>query len=60
MKEELNFSTWGPKQVSRAAKKLAPEVEKGDMPPFLYVLAHPGAKLGNDDKALLASWARGL
>jgi hypothetical protein len=59
-REELNFSAWGPRQVARAAKKLAQEVEKGDMPPFLYVLAHPGAKLGTDDKALLASWARGL
>ena len=59
-REELDFSTWGPKQAARAAKKLAREVEKGDMPPFLYVLAHPGAKLGKDDKALLASWARGL
>jgi hypothetical protein len=59
-REELNFSDWGPKQAQKAAKKLATEVEKGEMPPFLYVVAHPQAKLGNDDKALLSNWARGL
>jgi hypothetical protein len=59
-REELNFSAWSPKEAQRAAKKLAKEVEKGDMPPYLYVVAHPGAKLGKDDKAILANWARGL
>jgi hypothetical protein len=59
-REELNFSAWGPKEVARAAKKLAKEVEEEDMPPFLYVLAHPGAKLSRDDRAMLANWARGL
>jgi hypothetical protein len=37
VKEELDFSAWGPEQVARAAKEL-----------------------GKDDKALLASWVRGL
>ena len=59
-REELNFSEWTPEQQQRAAKKLAKEVEKGDMPPSLYVVAHPAAKLGPDDRALLTNWARGL
>jgi hypothetical protein len=59
-REELNFSDWGPKQAEKTAKKLASEVGKGDMPPFLYVVAHPGAKLTNDEKALLVNWAQGL
>lgn len=59
-RDELNFSDWGPKQAQRVAKKLAKEVEKGEMPPFLYVVAHPEARLGADDKALLSNWARGL
>ena len=59
-REELNFSDWGPKQVEKTAKNLAKEVGKGDMPPFLYVVAHPGAKLTNDEKALLVNWAQGL
>jgi hypothetical protein len=57
-REELNFSAWGPKEAARAAKKLASEVEKGDMPPFLYVIGHPGAKLSKAEKALLANWSR--
>jgi hypothetical protein len=59
-REEFNLSAWGPTQVERARKKLAKEVEEGDMPPFLYVIAHPGAKLTKDEKVLLANWARGL
>ncbi len=59
-REELNFSTWGPKQAEKAAKELGKEVEKGDMPPGLYVLAHPAAKLSPEERALLAGWARGL
>lgn len=59
-REELNFSEWGPKPEEKTRKKLPEEVGKGDMPPFLYVVAHPGAKLTNDEKALLVNWAQGL
>jgi hypothetical protein len=59
-REELNFSAWSPAQAKKAAKKLAEEVQKGDMPPSLYVLAHPGAKLGQAEKDLLVAWAKGL
>ncbi len=57
---ELNFSAWNPRQAARARKELARELERGDMPPFLYVIAHPEAKLSPADRALLSSWARGL
>jgi hypothetical protein len=59
-REELNFSRWGPDQAKRTAKELPKEVEKKDMPPFLYVIAHPGATLSAADRAALAAWARGL
>jgi hypothetical protein len=59
-REELNFSTWGPAQSEKAAKKLGSEVEKGDMPPALYRLVHPEAKLTPEEKALLSEWAAGL
>lgn len=59
-REELNFSAWGPKEAGRAAKKLAKEVDEGDMPPFLYVVAHPGAKPSKEEKVLLTNWSRGL
>ena len=57
---ELNFSRWGPDQVKRTAKELQKEVEKKDMPPFLYLLAHPEAKLSAADRTALVDWARGL
>ena len=57
---ELNFSRWGPDQVKRTAKELQKEVEKKDMPPFLYLLAHPEAKLSTADRTALVDWARGL
>ena len=59
-REELNFSRWGPDQVKRTAKELQKEVEKKDMPPFLYLLAHPEAKLSAADRTALVDWARGL
>jgi mono/diheme cytochrome c family protein len=59
-REELNFSRWGPDQAKRTAKELPKEVEKKDMPPFLYLLAHPGATLSAADRAALTTWARGL
>jgi len=57
---ELNFSRWGPDHVKRTAKELQKEVEKKDMPPFLYLLAHPEAKLSAADRTALVDWARGL
>jgi hypothetical protein len=59
-REELNFSRWGTGQAMRTAKELPKEVEKKDMPPFLYLIAHPGATLSAADRAVLAVWARGL
>ena len=59
-REELNFSRWGPDQARRTAKRLPEEVEKKDMPPFLYVIAHPGATLSAADRTALTAWARGL
>ena len=59
-REELNFSRWGTGQAMRTAKELPKEVEKKDMPPFLYLIAHPGATLSAADRAVLTVWARGL
>lgn len=59
-REELNFSRWSPVEAKRTAKGLPEEVEKRDMPPFLYTVAHPGAKLTDAERAALVRWARGL
>jgi hypothetical protein len=60
-RDELNFSRWGKgKHADRAGSKIAKEVREGDMPPLLYVLAHPAAKLSAADQATLAAWAATL
>jgi hypothetical protein len=59
-REELNFSSWSQAEARRTAKGLPEEVEKREMPPFLYVIAHPEAKLSDADRATLVAWARGL
>jgi hypothetical protein len=59
-REELNFSLWSPVEQKRMVKGLPKEVEKKEMPPFLYVLAHPAARLSDADRATLVNWARGL
>jgi hypothetical protein len=60
-REELNLSRWGAgKHADRAGRKIAKEVQEGDMPPLLYVLAHPSAKLSDADRAALVAWAATL
>jgi hypothetical protein len=59
-REELNFSTWGSYGAGvlvRKGQAIQKEVAEGEMPPGLYVLAHPGARLGAADKKALADWA---
>ena len=62
-REELNFSRWGgeePRRAAKRARKVAKEVEEHEMPPWLYLLAHPEARLTEADRSLLAAWADGL
>ena len=62
-RDELNFSRWsdlGPKDLAKIAKKLPEEVGEGAMPPSIYRLAHPEARLSDAEKATLAAWARTL
>jgi len=59
-REELNFSRWSPVEAKHAAKGIPREVEKMEMPPRLYVLAHPEARLGEAERAAVVAWARGL
>ena len=62
-REELNFSRWGAidaKRLQELAKKVPEEVGDGDMPPLLYVLAHPSAKPTDAEKAAIVAWGRTL
>ena len=58
-REELNFSRWGMgKHPERVGSRIAKEVRGGrDMPPLLYELVHPAARLSDADRAALAAWA---
>jgi hypothetical protein len=59
-REELNFSSWDRVDLRKVAKKLPEEVGEGEMPPWLYVLAHPSARLSEAERRTLSDWARGL
>jgi hypothetical protein len=59
-REELDFSAWDRANLKKVAERLPKEVERGEMPPWYYVPAHPAARLSPADRARLADWARGL
>jgi len=59
-REELNFSAWDRVDHRKIAKKLPEEVGEGEMPPWFYVVAHPGARLSDAERKTLSDWARGL
>ncbi len=62
-REELNFSRWSALDAGRLqklAKKIPEEVRDGDMPPFLYGLAHPEAKLTDAERKAIVDWAATL
>lgn len=59
-RSRLNFSLWGAydgKRRQRLAEELWEEVEKGEMPLPLYLLAHPGARLSQDETEVLRRWS---
>jgi hypothetical protein len=62
-REDMNFSRWNaidPKRREKLAKKIPEEVGDGDMPPLLYVLAHPSAKPTDAEKAEIIAWGKTL
>jgi hypothetical protein len=59
-RDRLNFSLWGTyerKRQQRLAEEIWEEVEQGEMPPEIYLLAHADARLTEDDRAVLAAWS---
>ncbi len=62
-KRELNFSEFGartPEKQARKLKKLAKEVQDGDMPLSSYTWIHKDAILTDQEKNLLITWANTL
>lgn len=61
-RERLNFSTWdrySAKKQREKVEEIWEEVEEGEMPMWIYLLAHPGAKLSEAEKQTLRSFSRG-
>ena len=59
-REHLNFSEWGTYKRGRMIARLdgiVSEVDKGEMPLSQYLLIHPDAKISQEQKAVLCSWA---
>ncbi len=50
-REHMNFSEWDREQ--KHADEAAEMVEKGEMPPWFYLPAHPEARLDADERATL-------
>ena len=60
-REHLDVSTWSALRPARRAKllgKIAEDVEEGEMPPALYRLAHPEARLDDATRSAIVAWAR--
>ncbi len=61
-RRHLNFSQWSDLEPAKREKKqrrIAKEVESGDMPPWFYTPLHAQARLSADDQRLLADWSKG-
>lgn len=62
-KDELNFSEFGKQPLAKQAKKLkklAEEVEEGEMPLNSYTWMHKEAVLTESEKNTLINWAKSL
>jgi hypothetical protein len=59
-REHLNFSVWpqiSTAQRAKAKHEIAEALSEGEMPPWLYLPAHPDAKLTAEELSLLRGWA---
>ena len=57
----MNFSEWDSYDTQKQAKlrkEIPEEIEKGDMPPFRYLIIHTKAKLTQADIQIIKKWAQ--
>ncbi len=60
-REYLNLSTWNRYDDAAMGKNLeeiCEEIEEGAMPPWYYLPLHPGARLNDEERALIRAWVR--
>jgi hypothetical protein len=58
-RKEIDFSEWQsyyPKTRRRKLEWMRRALQEGVMPPWPYRLMHPGARLSNQDRAMLEQW----
>jgi hypothetical protein len=58
-RSELNFSEWGryaARRKDRKLKEICEQVGKGKMPLLSYTIAHPQAKLSDQEKRSVCQW----
>jgi len=53
-REHFNVSMWGEQQRNMGSDAAA-ELREGEMPPWVYLLGHPEAKLNDSEKAELVN-----
>lgn len=51
-RRHLNFSEWGTAR-QKSVNEVVKSIEKGEMPPFIYVIQHPEARLSQAEKQAL-------
>jgi hypothetical protein len=59
-RREANFSTWNRNDARRQARKwkeIREQVEKKEMPPWIYTTVHGEARLSEADSRALLDWA---
>jgi len=62
-REHINFSTWNKYTTEDRLgiiEEMWEEVEEGEMPLWYYTLAHPRAKMTDEDKQILSDWVTRL
>jgi hypothetical protein len=60
-RKEVNFSVFGGDSEKRRQRKwteIPEQLEKGEMPPWFYMLVHGEARLSEAERAALVRWAR--
>jgi hypothetical protein len=59
-RREVNFSTWNRNDTRRRARKwkeIREQIEKKEMPPWIYTAVHGEARLSESDRRALLDWA---
>ncbi len=59
-RDEMNFSTWNRYRSDKRVELLDDVLEMvndGEMPPWYYLVMHPGARLSDADRELIGAWA---